>query len=274
MEKRIILNNLATSFWIDTQGRLRNEKTNHWLKGAINKGYHFYNVYFKGKQYTLYTHKLVAEYFLENPNNYCTVHHKDGNKLNNNVWNLEWIDTKEHSAIHGQAYIRNKIQINNKEIDFSQLRQFRNSPYWASSAGSIYNLDKNIELRQENSGDYLRVQCNYNLNGKHFLVHRLVWECFNGEIPENMDVHHVDGNPHNNALNNLELTSHKENCQKAQHNAKRIKAINATTNEVIYFKSLNQAASQIFGSRGSQGTIKNAIEKHLIKKDYYWYYEE
>ena len=274
MEKRIILNNLETPFWIDTQGRLRNENTKNWLKGAINKEYHFYNIYFKGKQYTLYTHRLVAEYFLDNPYNYNLVHHKDGNKLNNNLFNLEWINSKDHSAIHGQGYSCDKIKINESEIKLSELKQFRDSPYWASATGKIYNLDKQIELRQENSGNYKRIQCNYNLGGKYFLVHRFVWECFYGPIPENADINHIDHDPSNNALNNLEIVSHAINCQKARHNAKPIKAIHSITGEILHFDSLNQAAVSIFGSRGSQGTIKTAIEKHIIKKDYYLYYEE
>jgi len=39
-------------------------------------------------------HRIVALTFLENPNNYPVVHHKDGNKLNNNVINLEWCTHK------------------------------------------------------------------------------------------------------------------------------------------------------------------------------------
>jgi hypothetical protein len=42
----------------------------------------------KSKMYTV--HRLVAKYFVPNPNKYNVVHHIDGNKLNNNYKNLEW----------------------------------------------------------------------------------------------------------------------------------------------------------------------------------------
>ena len=46
-------------------------------------------------------HKLVAEEFVPNPNNYNTVHHKDHNKLNNMADNLEWVDSEKHNKSHG-----------------------------------------------------------------------------------------------------------------------------------------------------------------------------
>ena len=44
-------------------------------------------------------HRLVAETFLENKNNYPVINHKDGNKQNNNVNNLEWC-TISHNVKH------------------------------------------------------------------------------------------------------------------------------------------------------------------------------
>lgn len=50
----------------------------------------------KAKQYR--THRLVAQAFLDNPNHYKMVNHKDENKQNNNVNNLEWCDNKYNLA--------------------------------------------------------------------------------------------------------------------------------------------------------------------------------
>ena len=44
-----------------------------------------------GKWVYEYVHKLVAETFVPNPNNYTIINHKDGNKHNNEATNLEWV---------------------------------------------------------------------------------------------------------------------------------------------------------------------------------------
>lgn len=52
------------------------------------------------------------------------------------------------------------------------------------------------------------------LIGELYYVHRLVWENFVGEIAEGYEIDHIDDNPHNNALSNLQLMERRENVLK------------------------------------------------------------
>lgn len=68
------------------------------LKNKLDRyGYHKVTLC-NGEQIRKYTtvHRLVAEAFIPNSNNLSTVNHKDGNKLNNTVSNLEWASNKEN----------------------------------------------------------------------------------------------------------------------------------------------------------------------------------
>ena len=219
MEKNIILNNQKTNFWLEDTGRLRNVKTGRRLKGGENKGYHFYSLYFKGKQYILYTHRVVAEYCIPNPKpeEYTIVHHIDGDKNNNNYLNLEWTSPKKHNESMKKLNQINQKRGPQKKIlnikEYGKVAQFRNSPYYATEDGKILNLEKRIELNPSRTGKYYRINAAYGLN-KKFLVHRMVWEAFNGPIPENVDIDHIDGDQSNNSLNNLQILSHSENLKK------------------------------------------------------------
>ena len=69
----------------------RRTKKEHILKKSISlDGYYVVNLH-KNKYIKNYkVHRLIAEAFIENPNNYPCINHIDGNKLNNSIDNLEW----------------------------------------------------------------------------------------------------------------------------------------------------------------------------------------
>lgn len=71
------------------------------LRSSVNKktGYETVNLYKGGKCARYYVHRLVAETFLENPSGFTDVNHKDGDKQNNKLSNLEWV-TRSENKIH------------------------------------------------------------------------------------------------------------------------------------------------------------------------------
>lgn len=84
---------------VSSLGRIRSNKSNRKsiiLKERYSKdGYIQYALLKNGKAKYIRIHRLVAEYFIPNPENKPTVNHKDGDKTNNCVENLEWATLSE-----------------------------------------------------------------------------------------------------------------------------------------------------------------------------------
>lgn len=75
-----------------------NYRNYHWAKELVpkknNNGYLWVELRKDGKSKPFLIHRLVAEAFIENPNNYPLVNHKDENPLNCEASNLEWCTQK------------------------------------------------------------------------------------------------------------------------------------------------------------------------------------
>ena len=70
------------------------------LKPSVNSaGYMHLTLCVNGERIYCNVHVLVAEEFVPNLENLPEVNHKDGNKLNNCAWNLEWI-TRQKNLVH------------------------------------------------------------------------------------------------------------------------------------------------------------------------------
>lgn len=83
---------------VSTLGNIRNDKTNKNLNPFThNNGYKRVSFRSKGIINYFLVHRLVASSFIENTENKRTVNHKDGNKSNNVLSNLEWATDKEQA---------------------------------------------------------------------------------------------------------------------------------------------------------------------------------
>ena len=82
-------------YQVSNLGNVKNNK-GKFLKGWITKGYRYVSLCNNGITKKYRVHRLVAENFINNLNDFPVVDHIDENKLNNNVDNLTWCTQKEN----------------------------------------------------------------------------------------------------------------------------------------------------------------------------------
>lgn len=101
---------------ITQSGEIINKHNNHKVKPQKNgKGY--FRVSIGGK--LMFVHRLVANEYIPNPQNKLQVNHKDGNKENNCVDNLEWV-TNQENRNHA---VENNLQICGDKCSWSKLNE-------------------------------------------------------------------------------------------------------------------------------------------------------
>lgn len=128
-----------------------------------------------------------------------------------------------------------------------------NNNYHATSAGKIYN-SKTSKL---NEGGYNRRYLRCKIGGKEYNIHRLIAETFIPNPFNKPQVNHIDGNKHNNSVNNLEwVTAYENNLHaremglcigpKSGENSNCSKLDDTTIN---YIKSIHKPYTKQFSTR-------------------------
>ena len=116
----------AINYSVSNCGRVRQNKKNKILKPYINQRNGYVYVFIRdnnGKYLNKRIHRLVAECFIPNPLNKPDVNHKDFNRSNNYVDNLEWATRSENNLWSSERIsksARNKFVSNETRKKYSQ----------------------------------------------------------------------------------------------------------------------------------------------------------
>ena len=104
-------------YQISNLGNIKRKKDNYiFKKNKNNGGYRIVTLTKNKIEKNVSVHRLVAQAFIPNPNNLPQINHIDGNKMNNNVNNLEWCTQSENMK---HAYINNlEVQKGKKIIQY------------------------------------------------------------------------------------------------------------------------------------------------------------
>ena len=259
-------------------GRCFSYLSNKFLTPRMSAKYPTYNLTLPDGKKKVKIHRMVAETFIENPNNLPVVNHIDGDTHNFHVNNLEWVTLRQNS-IHARdnGLLRNdsqtivKMAENLPGEDWRVITEYSN--YAVSNKGRVINLKTKRLLKQfPNSQGYMNLCLWKNNKQKHFLVHKLVYMYFYNDFDfDGYVINHIDGNKTNNSLENLEKITYQENNIHVVYTIKT----NKTTKEVVQC-TLREEEIQRFPSiaEASRQTginnISRAIRKDTTAGGYKW----
>jgi len=94
----------------------------------INSGYVKTSFKIAGKNNQRLVHRIVAEAFIDNPDNKREVNHKDGNRLNNHASNLEWMTSSENKQ-HARKELGSVYNVPTLGLKLSKASKYYNVGY-------------------------------------------------------------------------------------------------------------------------------------------------
>jgi hypothetical protein len=157
------------NYEVSSFGNVKNSKTGRILKASSLGGY--CHVGLSGnKSKTHSVHQLVGKSFIPNPENKPQINHKDKNKLNNNINNLEWVTNLENS-IHRSTGVK---QTTNQNLEIYRIDI--NTNEILEKYNSIEDAAKYIADNTTSTHTAIRTGICMTINGKQITAYGYKWE--------------------------------------------------------------------------------------------------
>ena len=134
------------------------------MKSWDSNGYRAVELYLNNNGYTVGIHRLVALAFIPNPENKPEVNHKDRNRSNNNVENLEWVTQSENIAHAYRNGVKPRPTYQNQPLQKEILDIIENKKYFSIREASRQTGHKRDTIKR--SLDLNTPVCN---NTHHFI---------------------------------------------------------------------------------------------------------
>ena len=150
-------------------------------------------------------------------------------------------------------------------------QEFRPHPvlvnYEASREGVVRNRRLKKPVGVVSNQGYLR----FGAGGKMYLCQRIIYETFNGLIEDDLVIDHVDSDPLNNSLSNLQAISQSENVKRGRtgensNHPRPVQSFDITTNEKRVFQSMYSAGKYFGICSHSVRCVAEGITKTALSK--------
>jgi hypothetical protein len=137
----------------------KNNRREKILKPGSKKGYLSVILHKNRVRKNFLVHRLVAEAFLPNPNNLQTINHKDEDKTNNRVENLEWC-SPQYNCNYGTRNNRVKENLINNSKLSKQVIQFSEDDNFIKIWESIREVERKLKIASQNICSCLKGKIN------------------------------------------------------------------------------------------------------------------
>jgi hypothetical protein len=151
-------------YYIDHKGEIYDLKRNTIIKQHLNTGYKRVSLRTRDNhQKSYYVHVLVAISFLGDKSSDMTVNHKDGDKVNNSIYNLEWVSHRENMkhAIN-IGLIKNKKSYDKETV--KKVCELLEKNKTAEEISVITGMNKSSIYSIRDGTNWTDISSNYNIS--------------------------------------------------------------------------------------------------------------